>query len=56
MPMCAQDPMDYDWTLKFIDTKPERNRQSQLGVVNFAGCKIDTKLTYNYLRSLENKI
>ena len=29
---------------------------SQLGVVNFAGCKIDTKLTYNYLRSLEGKI
>ena len=29
---------------------------SQLGAVNFAGWKIDMKLTCNYLRSLESKI
>ena len=29
---------------------------SQLGAVNFVGCKIDMKLTYNFLHSLESKI
>ena len=29
---------------------------TQLGAVNFAGCKIDAKLTCNYLGSLESKI
>ena len=33
-----------------------KNLHTQLGAVNFPGCKIDTKLTYNYLRSLESKI
>jgi hypothetical protein len=28
----------------------------QLGAVNSAGCKIDGKLTCDYLRSLESKI